>query len=252
MLKRLLISFILAYLPLHATQADEYFRSYRPNYFVLDFNGDAKFQVSQAMKLFQFQWGDHTHIPDLWASYSAKSFWDLSKESAPFRETNYNPDLFLDWGFETPDNGISLSDVKFGYMHESNGLAGPESRSWDRLFTEVAVTYYSDKEDRMIFYFRPWYVFKKSGLNSDIEDYCGSFEGVLVLKTHYIRWAFAGRLSKDYPVKYPRILIDITFKPRKDRMGFYFYGQIFDGYGESLINYKTRTTEFRLGIEIVK
>ncbi|HHH3824092.1 TPA: phospholipase A, partial [Klebsiella pneumoniae] len=59
---------------------------------------EVKFQLSLAFPLWRGILGDNSLLG---ASYTQKSWWQLSnsKESAPFRETNYEPQLFL--GFAT-------------------------------------------------------------------------------------------------------------------------------------------------------
>jgi hypothetical protein len=59
---------------------------------------EVKFQLSLAFPLWRGILGENSLLG---ASYTQKSWWQLSnsKESAPFRETNYEPQLFL--GFAT-------------------------------------------------------------------------------------------------------------------------------------------------------
>ncbi len=49
--------------------------------------------------------------------------WQLSnsKESSPFRETNYEPQLFLGFATDYRFAGWTLRDVEMGYNHDSNG-----------------------------------------------------------------------------------------------------------------------------------
>lgn len=69
----------------------------------------------------------------------AKIPWQLSnsKESAPFRETNYEPQLFLGFATDYSFAGWTLRDVEMGYNHDSNGRSDPTSRSWNRLYTRL-------------------------------------------------------------------------------------------------------------------
>jgi phospholipase A1 len=62
-------------------------------------------------------------------AYTQKSFWQAydAKNSRPFRETNYNPEVFLRLG-----SRVLFFDI--GYEHESNGNEDPISRSWDRAY----------------------------------------------------------------------------------------------------------------------
>mgnify|MGYP000293820075 FL=1 len=91
----------------------------------------------------------------LGASYTQKSWWQLSNsdESSPFRETNYEPQLFL--GFATDYNfaGWTLRDVEMGYNHDSNGRSDPTSRSWNRLYTRLMA-----ENGNWLVEVKPWYV----------------------------------------------------------------------------------------------
>lgn len=75
----------------------------------------------------------------LGASYTQKSWWQLSnsKESAPFRETNYEPQLFLGFATDYQFAGWTLRDIEMGYNHDSNGRSDPTSRSWNRLYARL-------------------------------------------------------------------------------------------------------------------
>ncbi len=85
----------------------------------------------------------------------AKIRWQLSNsdESSPFRETNYEPQLFL--GFATDYNfaGWTLRDVEMGYNHDSNGRSDPTSRSWNRLYTRLMA-----ENGNWLVEVKPWYV----------------------------------------------------------------------------------------------
>ena len=82
-------------------------------------------------------------------------WWRLSNsdESSPFRETNYEPQLFL--GFATDYNfaGWTLRDVEMGYNHDSNGRSDPTSRSWNRLYTRLMA-----ENSNWLVEVKPWYV----------------------------------------------------------------------------------------------
>lgn len=57
---------------------------------------ELKFQLSLAFPIWRGILGDNSVLA---ASYTQRSWWQISnsKESSPFRETNYEPQLFVGW-----------------------------------------------------------------------------------------------------------------------------------------------------------
>lgn len=108
------------------------------NYFIVGEpdkrEAQVKFQFSIKMKVFKEDF--HKYFP-LFAAYTQKSFWDIGKESAPFSESNYNPEVFLDYPLDASIiiNSFRIKSIAVSpYEHESNGMAGLDSRSWNRYY----------------------------------------------------------------------------------------------------------------------
>ncbi len=78
-----------------------------------------------------------------YCAYKQISFWQAYDvgNSSPFRETNYNPELF--YRFEEKSWGSGRAGADAGFEHESNGQAMPLSRSWNLLY---AAPYYHGKQ----------------------------------------------------------------------------------------------------------
>ncbi len=71
---------------------------------------------------------------NLFFGYTQKSYWSIFKDSAPFRETNFSPELFWQQQLDTYE---WLPFVQYGiYQHESTGEAGLGSHGWDRTYIE--------------------------------------------------------------------------------------------------------------------
>jgi phospholipase A1 len=70
----------------------------------------------------------------LFFAYTQISFWQLynGSDSRPFRETNYNPQLFCRFTPRVEGPGSWVVDV--GIDHQSNGQSEPGSRSWNRAY----------------------------------------------------------------------------------------------------------------------
>jgi len=87
---------------------------------------EVKFQISIKSSLVKNILGLND---ELFFGYTQTSWWQTTEASAPFRETNYMPELFL----IIPNiyqNNI-LKAYKIGLLHQSNGRAGLSSRSWN-------------------------------------------------------------------------------------------------------------------------
>ncbi|MDU7670255.1 MAG: phospholipase A [Escherichia coli] len=176
----------------------------------------------------------------LGASYTQKSWWQLSnsEESSPFRETNYEPQLFLGFATDYRFAGWTLRDVEMGYNHDSNGRSDPTSRSWNRLYTRLMA-----ENGNWLVEVKPWYVVGNTDDNPDITKYMGYYQlkigyhlgdAVLSAKGQY-NWntGYGGaELGLSYPItKHVRL-----------------YTQVYSGYGESLIDYNFNQTRVGVGV----
>ena len=205
-------------------------------------NEEAKYQISFKVPMLTGWLDDRT---TLWFGYTQRSFWQVynQDESAPFRETNYEPEVFLRHQTNVNLGPLTLSGLTIGVNHQSNGQSEPRSRSWNRVVAGAAVTY-----DRWLFAVRPWYRIPESASeddNPDIEKYLGYANYNIVYKLAEDR-TFSlqlmnnlrsdNRTSVEFGYSFP---IGDTIK------GFFQY---YNGYGESLIDYNHRIERFGLGI----
>lgn len=209
---------------------------------------EAKFQISIKTPL----WDDILGGSTLYGAFTSVSYWqvyntDLSK---PFRETNYQPELFLtrpiDWRFGPIDSEL----VSFGYMHQSNGQDIPVSRSWDRLFFS-----YVFKAGSYYYVIRPWWRIPEKNKSSptdrtgddnpDIEHYLGNFEFHIAraFGNHVAEIMIRNNLSASD--NKGAFQLDYSFPFSKRFKGLV---QVFTGYGDSLINYNDYETRYSIGI----
>lgn len=201
---------------------------------------ELKFQLSLAFPIWRGIAGDNSVLG---ASYTQRSWWQISnsKESSPFRETNYEPQLFLAWATDYELFGWTLREAEYGFNHESNGRADPTSRSWNRVYAR-----YMAQHGNWQVEIKPWYRIPESKSNDDNPDitkYMGYYQlkvayalgdSVISVTSHY-NWNTgygSGELGWSYP---------ITRHAR-------FYTQLFSGYGESMIDYNHRQTRIGVGI----
>ncbi|MTD39151.1 phospholipase A [Erwinia sp. CPCC 100877] len=198
---------------------------------------EVKFQLSLAFPIWRGIAGDNSVLA---ASYTQHSWWQLSNSdhSSPFRENNYEPQLFLGFATDYEFAGWTLRDVEYGYNHLSNGHSDPTSRSWNRLYTRLMA-----ENGNWLVEVKPWITVGDKNDNPDITKYLGYYQlrvgyslGDLVMsaKGQY-NWN-TGYGGAELGVSYP-----ITRHVR-------LYGQVYSGYGESLIDYNYNQTRVGIGV----
>ena len=96
---------------------------------------EAKLQISLKTKVMEDLFRTRA---DLWVGYTQQSNWQLynqGEKSAPFRNTDYAPEIFLTQPVKaTLPFGGKLRMLGVGYIHQSNGQSRPMSRSWNRIY----------------------------------------------------------------------------------------------------------------------
>lgn len=189
----------------------------------------------------------------LYFGYTQFMFWELGKESKPFRDFTYNPELF--YRLEVKKMGF-LKSVDFGlFGHNSNGKSRADSRSLDKHYVRLNF----DKEgDRWVTRFgaQVSYLYEFDETNRDIQD----FIGPLSLSVSFIQ-LFNSWVDKS------EVALSVSpggkFSHRWDQGGYQlswsfrfgkfdltpaFYMQYYYGYAETLLNYNQEVSEFRGGI----
>ncbi|MBK5649390.1 phospholipase A [Acinetobacter guillouiae] len=207
---------------------------------------EAKFQISLKTKAAENIFGNNG---DVWVGYTQSSRWQVynSEESRPFRETNYEPEASLI--FRTNYNLLGLNGRLLGLTlnHQSNGRSDPLSRSWNRVILNLGF-----EKDNFALMVRPWYRIEEDfqdDNNPDIKNYIG--RGDL---TAFYRWNdndFSLMLRhslKGGDDSHGAMQFDWAF-PIKGKLRGHF--QLFDGYGESLIDYNHRATYVGLGVSLM-
>jgi len=209
---------------------------------------EAKFQISFKTKAVENLFGDNG---DIWMAYTQSSRWQVYNGAAsrPFRETDYEPEVML--AFRT---GYGLLGWKgrlaaVGINHQSNGRSDPLSRSWNR----VVFNFGFDRE-RWALNLRPWIRIPERGNgddNPDISDYMGRGDATLVRTfANGQQMSLALRHSlRGGDRAHGAVQFDWAF-PLHDT--FRGHLQVFDGYGESLIDYNHRSTYVGLGISLME
>ena len=228
---------------------------HRPNYLLPLTWTDSARGNDDADAEFKFQLSLRYRIGEtpVYLGYTQVAYfrWLDEENSRPFRETDYNPEVWYRFRpGRLPPDWLGL-DV--GYEHESNGENLPDSRSWDRA------------------YVRPWFdqgrwsgslklwsrVFDPDEPstpdnpdgddNPRILDYYGHHE----LRLAY---TFAGgdQLSamSRYSFSDNRGALQLSYSSPTGSGDSYWYVQLFSGYGESLETFTENRTRIGIGIAL--
>ena len=182
--------------------------------------------------------------------YTQVSHWQVynSDISRPFRETDYEPELLMVFRNSYHLLGWNGRMAAIGVVHQSNGRADPLSRSWNRVIANIGL----DRENWALT-IRPWYRINESAKddnNPDIEDYMGRADATLVYKRGRQEFSLMGRHSlRGGDRSHGALQFDWAFPITSKLHG---YVQIFDGYGESLIDYNHRATYVGAGVSLLE
>lgn len=206
-------------------------------------NQEAKYQISFKVPLLTGWMDERT---TLWFGYTQKSFWQVynTDDSAPFRETNFEPEIFVRHALNFDIGPGTLNGVTLGLAHQSNGQAEPRSRSWNRIMGSAAYSY-----GRWLFMVQPWYRLPEKSDdddNEDIERYLGHANYRAIYKwseDRTLSLTLLNNLRSDN--NKTSIELGYSFPMGETIKG---YVQYYNGYGESLIDYNERVQRLGVGI----
>lgn len=226
-----------------------------PVYFVVGPRGgwNARFQISFKYRLFDQGSGYGAEQPWLagfYFGYTQSSAWDLESASKPFKDTSYRPSLF--WKWERADEHTWIDGARLGVEHESNGRAGIESRSINTVF--VRPEWRWRREDGRMLEFTPKvYSYLDKEENPDIPR----FRGYVDWRVRYDsggEWITTA-VARVGTARHGSLLLDFSRRTRDMRVGplsGYLHLQLFDGYGETIVDYNVRRqAQIRIGLAIV-
>lgn len=187
----------------------------------------------------------------LYLGFTLQAWWQIyaSNISKPFRETNYQPEMF----YLAPLT-LHPFDGNTGFMlgveHQSNGKSQGLSRSWNRAYLAFLF-----EKNNFALSFKPWYRFSEKEKefpldpngddNPDISDYMGHFELAMVYKWDDVELSFTGR--QNFSKNKGAAQFGITFPLWGKLRG---YATAFSGYGDSLIDYNYSQTRFGIGVAL--
>lgn len=210
-----------------------------PGYNEFNKNIEAEFQIS-LKKILSYNLLGFNEI--LSFGYTQEVWWQFYADSAPFRETNYRPEIWLTLPLKDKiDSKYAPQAVKIGFWHESNGMGEPLSREWNQLFVDSVFQYKS-----LLATIRVAAVDAGEN-NKDITSYLGY-----------------GHLKIDYFFK--KHQFDLTWRnnlrfnsenrgsikaewsyPTGNSKDNFWYLKVFNGYGASLVDYNHHQSRVGFG-----
>lgn len=205
---------------------------------------ETKFQLSVKNPIIDNFFGLNETV---YFGYTHTSWWQLYNESAPFRETNYRPEIFVNIPYVSAEK-TALKGFKFGFLHESNGQDTPNSRSWNRLYLE---SYF--QVGNLFAIPKVWYRIPEKEAEDDnpnIQDFLGYGDLTLVYpyKKHTFKLLLRNNMKFDDDNKgFAQLDWTFPFFGSKNTFG---YIQLSNGYGDSLIDYDEDISRINFGISL--
>jgi len=206
-------------------------------------NTEVQFQLS-----FKFPLAKNVHVfdetIDFYAAYTNRSFWQFfdDKDSIPFRETNHEPEVWAEIHTDLDFFDFNLHKLIVGLNHQSNGQSGSLSRGWNRLYVQGLL-----QHKNSYLSLKTWQRFDEADAfdNSfDYQKYLGDFE--IEAATKWDQHSFGLTLRNRFNWnEYGSYQLDYTY-PLTERLKGYV--QLFNGYGDSLIDMDYHTQKFSIGI----
>lgn len=212
---------------------------------------EAEFQLSVKILLREGIFDDNGH---LYLGYTNHSLWQVYNReiSAPFRETNHQPELILTFHNDWEIFGFTNVANEFILNHQSNGQSGILSRSWNRIMFNTAFA-----KDNLIFTLTPWYRLPEKSArypgdpkgddNPDINKYMGNFEFNSGYKygSNIFNLMLRNNLRSENK---GAVELGWSFPVSKRSQTIRGYAKYFNGYGHSLIDYDDYTQAIGIGV----
>lgn len=200
-------------------------------------NNEFKAQISLKIPVAHNIFNTHTSLT---FAYTQLMYWQLYTDSPYFRETNYEPELYL-------SHNINRNwQARLGAVHESNGRGGDLERSWNRAYIDGI--YHTNH-----FYVsvKPWVLLltkHSSGLhNADITRYLGYGRWLVAYQYHKFIIAFMSRNNFESGFKRGAETLTLSYPFYKN---IRLFVQGFSGYGQSLIEYDHYTNGVGIGVSL--
>ena len=206
--------------------------------------GEVKFQLSLKIPVWKNAFNDPNSI--LYVAYTQQSYWQAYNHSAFFRETNYEPEVFLAHHFNRPLLGDwKLSLLTVGASHQSNGKGGILERSWNRIYGEAILA-----NSHWMFSVKPWFVVRDNSYrryNENLARYLGYERMLFSYKYHDHVFSVEARNTVESHFSRGAIQASWSFPLTTHLRG---YTEFFSGFGQNLIEYDHHTNSIGVGIAL--
>lgn len=185
----------------------------------------------------------------LFAAYTQRSIWQAYNfdKSSPFRETNYEPEIFVTWYTDTDlFSGWNLSTTSLGFVHQSNGRVEPLSRSWNRIEMDIVAA-----KNSWAITLNPWYRLEEPASkdnNPDLLDYYGHGKIVIAYQASNHTFALESRNNIESGFSKGSLEASWSFPIHGKVKGMV---KLFSGYGNSMIEYDHYTNAIGFGVNLV-
>lgn len=204
---------------------------------------EVKFQLSVMLPVWENIMGSCT---SLMTAYTQLSYWQPYRSRGFVRETDYEPEVFLSNQIDYPIwNNFKLNLLNLGFVHQSNGFGTELERAWNRLYLSCLVS-----SENWLLILRPWFVLRDATYkrqNSDLAHYLGYEEITIAYK--YLEHVVSLETRNTFESSFKRAGLTLSWSfPLVDYVKGYV--QLFNGYGQSLIEYNHRTTSVGVGISL--
>ncbi len=186
-------------------------------------------------------------------AFTQRSFWQIYAHSAPFRENNYMPELFVTFPWLDGELFTSMRSITFGAAHQSNGQGridtvstesfGNRSRSWNFIYAIMRFQWGASLID-----IKAWKRIEEDAAtddNPDLTSYLG--HGSITLTLPYEKLVSTTMIR--YNATHDRGALEFSLSyPIYGREHIFWYAKVFTGYGESLIDYNNNITKTSFGL----
>lgn len=198
--------------------------------------GEVQYQISLKVPLWKNIYQSHS---SLFFAYTQLSYWQAYNKRSFFRETDYEPELFL-------ANEINyhlcktwyVNFLNVGISHQSNGYGNGLQRGWNRIYLEAILS-----ANNWMVSIKPWYVVSTNAKNQNIANYLGHERILIAYK--YNKQVFALQASNLENPRRTTAELTWSFPLIPYVKG---YVEAFSGYGQSLIEYNHRTNSAGIGV----